>query len=298
MLLPLHALEAKGELGGVTLARMAAISALGAALGLGCASNTPAASAADENAFPALRVARGTFAPERLLGDVFLEEIPLGSVQIQVCPEDGAERFSMLSQIAPAALFRLVRRLGGRMLSVLSEEHYAPVQTEVDVFAGDATRSYRLQYRPGGFDYEYRRSAQAEPKHGTRQLPVPAPVNDMHSALLQLRSWRPRLGETAHFFVAIGRDLWRVEVRSRGPEMLQVQGAPALTQRIDGDARRVGADTGSDPDDTRRTFSLWLGEGPEALPTRLVASANYGDVSMSLTSHDRSTDGCPAAGAR
>jgi hypothetical protein len=273
---------------------MLAVSVLAAAVGFGCAGATPAASPTGEEGFPQLRVASGPPAPERLRGDVFLEEIPLGSVEIQVCPKAGSDRFSMQSRIAPAALLRLVRRLGGRMLSLLSEEDYAPVQTQVDVFSGDATRSYRLLYRPGGFDYQYRRTAQAEPQLGTRQLPEPAPVNDMHSALLQLRAWRPRLEETAQFFVAIGRDLWRVDVRSRGPEMLQVQGAPALTHRIDGDARRIGAEAGSDPADTRRTFSLWLGEGPDALPTRLVASANYGNVSMSLESHDRSTDGCPA----
>jgi len=301
MSLPLHALHSRAEpLGRGMLLRGLASAASSALLGVCCSCGNPAANAAPPEALPALHVTHGTLAAERLQGDVTLEQIPLGSVQIQICPELGPGQFGMQSQIVPAALLRLVGRLGGRLHSVLSSGDRVPIETQVDVFAGEKTRSYRLQFRPGGFDYYYRRSALAEPERGTRQLPEPEPVNDMHSALLLLRAWRPRLGEVAHLFVAIGRDLWRVEVRFRGPEMLDVQGAPALTRRIDGDARRIGAQAGSsDKGDTQRSFSLWLGEGPEALPVRLQASANYGDVSMSLTRHDRSTEGCaPQALAR
>lgn len=291
MPLPLHALHARAEPPGEGMLPWG-LAAFGALLALCCSCGSSAANAAPPEVLPALRVRHGKLASERLQGNVTLEQIPLGSVQIQICPEQGPGQFGMQSTIVPAALLRMVGRLGGRLHSVLSSSDRAPIETQVDVLAGEKTRSYRLQFRPGGFDYEYRRSPLGAPERGTRQLPVAEPVNDMHSALLLLRAWRPRLGEVAHLFVAIGRDLWRVDVRFRGPEMLDVQGAPALTRRIDGDARRIGVHAGLDQGDTQRSFSLWLGEGPEALPVRLQASANYGDVSMSLTSHDRSTEGC------
>jgi len=239
----------------------------------------------------------GRAAPaERILGDVTLVGVPIGEVAIQLCPGHSPEQRSIETKIRPAALIRAVRSLGGRAYTLLSSESSAPIQTQTDVHDGDRTRTYRVSYGPGSFSYVYEKTG-AKPRSGTRELSEPTPLYDLHASMEQLRAWKPRLDDEVHFFVVLGRHLWRVEARFMGPEMLTVRGTPRLTRRIEGRARRIDSDaTGkhdvSDAGGTERTFQLWFDQSPQRVPVRLVATANYGDVAMMITDYDRSDAGC------
>jgi hypothetical protein len=110
-----------------------------------------------------------------------------------------------------------------------------------------------------------------------------------------LRAWRPRLDETAYFYVVLGRRPWRVDVTSRGPEMIKLGDDPRLTYRIDGVAVRLG----EGPDTPPKRFSLWLSEGAERVPLRMVADASFGQATMTLTGRESGERECaPPAVAR
>src|SRR5690606_24867190 len=95
-----------------------------------------------------------------------------------------------------------------------------PSSSEYDIHEGERLRRYRIRYRPGGFDYVYERDGAVG--HGSDRVPDGAHAHDLQSTLGALRAWRPRLGESANFFVVLGRRLWRAEVQSRGPEVIKV----------------------------------------------------------------------------
>lgn len=212
---------------------------------------------------------------------------------LRVCPGEAPGESTVESRIRAAALIRAVRSVGGTGRTVLSPELDAPVTSEFDVIDGDVTRSYRIQFAPGRFDYEFQKTGE-ELRRGRHELPEPATPHDLHTALLLLRAWNPRLDEEAHFYVVLGRRPWRVRARSAGRAVLLIGGSPRVTTRIDGEAHRVDKDT-LDPDKDYRTFSLWFEEGANAVPVRLSATSGYGDVTMTLVRYESSAGPCRRA---
>jgi Protein of unknown function (DUF3108) len=170
-----------------------------------------------------------------------------------------------------------------------------PASSDYTFRDGDIVRHYQVDYRAGGFAYVYDNGG-IERRIGNGPIPEGAEAHDMHSSLLLLRAWRPRLDETAYFYVVLGRRPWRVDVTSRGPEMMKVGDDPRLTYRIDGVAVRLGEGPATPP----KHFSLWLSEGAERVPLRMVADASLGQVTMNLTGRESGERECapPAVASR
>jgi len=126
-------------------------------------------------------------------------------------------------------------------------------------------------------------------RRGSDDVPEGAEVHDLQSAMLRLRAWRPKLGETAYLYVVLGRRPWRVDVTSRGPEMVKVGEDPRLSYRIDGVAVRLWQPEKATP----KRFSLWLSEERERVPLRMVADASFGEVTMMLTDRQVGEAACP-----
>jgi hypothetical protein len=193
-----------------------------------------------------------------------------------------AERGAILeTAVEPAALVRAIRSTGGAAKTEIQPTGVVPRSSEYTFRDGDVVRHYQVAYRAGGYAYVYDNGG-VERRTGNNPIPEGAEPHDMHSSLLLLRAWRPRLGERAYFYVVLGRRPWRVDVTSRGPEMITLADEPRLTYRIDGVAVRL--DEGSDG--PSKHFSLWLSEGQGRVPARMVADASFGQVTMTLTAHE------------
>lgn len=242
---------------------------------------------------PLLEVNERLTEAERIESNVELLGLPLGTLVLDVCPADSL----ITSTIEASSLVRLVRRISGTATTHLAGDGQKPERTEVRVQDGEDTRTYRVAYADRGYEYEYERSKR-ETKRGKRDLDAAAPLYDLQSAMALLRTWQPRLDEEAYFYVVLGRQLWRAEARSVGPEMLTVSGAPRLTRRVDGVAFRVetpeAPEEPKDAKDVRRAFSLWFENDRAGYPVRLVAKSSYGDVTMSLSRYVRSDEFCPS----
>ncbi len=266
---------------------------VGLLMGLGCSGASAPPGAA--GAIPAMPVSGGRerlTLPERIESDVELMGLPMGKMLLDSCPAESR----ITTTIEASSLVRLVRRLSGTATTVLSPDSLIPERSSVVVNDGDDVRTYRVEYTGGGFDYEYE-PAKGKVERGRKEGAGGAPIYDLQSSMALLRTWRPRLGEAAHFYVVLGRNLWRAEANFVGPEMLTVSGAPRLTRRVDGVAYRVAAQ-GSAPDsaanDVRRAFSLWFEHDGAGYPVRLVARSGYGDVIMSLARYVQSDKFCLA----
>lgn len=230
--------------------------------------------------------------PERMTGEFTLLGVPVGDVVMELCPKNATREAIMETRIQAAALIRAVRRIGGNARTTLSSDGASPTKTQVSVLDGEKTRAYLIQYQPGSFDFEYRRDPEEEPLRGSYALPEPATIHDLHSALLLLRNWQPHLAEEAHFFVVLGRRLFRVEARSAGRTVLMVEGKPRVTTRIDGEATRIDDVDANEAGKSRRTFSLWLEEGRTAVPVRLSATGSYGEVTLTRKHYENTAPLC------
>ncbi|MEY4549623.1 MAG: hypothetical protein RL685_5818 [Pseudomonadota bacterium] len=222
---------------------------------------------------------------ELLRAEVELFGLPLGSLESSSCPhQDGV---TVSTHLEPAALIKALHRSGGDARTELSP--LAPSLSEYFIQDGSLLRHYRVDHRSGSFDYLYDNGGEAR-RTGQDSVPEGADAHDLHSSLALLRSWRPRLNEVGYFYVVLGRRLWRVDVRHVGPEMLQAQGVPQLTQRLDGVSVRLWQPDEVEP----RRFSIWLSADAARAPLRMVADASFGQVMLTLTGREPQSARCSA----
>lgn len=215
--------------------------------------------------------------------EVFGLQIATLDSALCAAPAGGA---SLQTEVEAAPLVKVIRRSSGEAKTELSPPGAAPRASEYTFRDGDIVRHYEVDYRAGGYSYVYDNGG-VERRTGVNEVPEGAEPHDMHSAMLLLRAWRPRLDERAYFYVVLGRRPWRVDVTSRGPEMIKLAGEPRLTYRIDGVAVRL--DQGAKATPAKR-FSLWLSEERERVPLRMVADASFGQVTMTLTGREARGD--------
>lgn len=222
---------------------------------------------------------------ELLRAEVDLFGLPLGSLESSSCPHlDGV---TVSTRVQPAALVNALHRSGGDARTELSP--IGPSVSEYFIQDGSLLRHYRIEHHAGAFDYLYDNGGEAR-RTGQGSVPEGAHPHDLHSALALLRAWRPRLDEVGYFYVVLGRRLWRVDVRHVGPEMIHAQGAPQLTQRLDGVSVRLWQPEAVEP----RRFSLWLSADAARVPLRMVADASFGQVTLALTGREPLSARCNA----
>lgn len=234
-------------------------------------------------------------APRQLGSEVLHASVEVFGIEIAtldsaLCrlPEGGAVAST---QVEAAALVRVVRKTSGQGTTQLPEPGRLPRSSDYTFQDGNLTRHYDVDYRAGSYSYVYDNGG-VERLTGTDEVPGGASAHDMHSAMLLMRSWRPRLGEGAYFYAVLGRRPWRVDVTSRGVEMLKVGKDARLTYRIDGVASRLWQPESAKP----KRFSLWLSEDADRVPLRMVADASFGQVTMSLTGREQGAQGCSQPG--
>lgn len=112
-------------------------------------------------------------------------------------------------------------------------------------------------------------------------------VHDAHSAMAQIRGWRPAPGTTRTVFVVGGRRLWRVDVRFIGTETIGTTLGNRRAIHIDGASFRARPNMTLESDKPARTFSVWLSDDADRVPLKMVAHTELGDVTMNLTEYSR-----------
>jgi hypothetical protein len=226
---------------------------------------------------------------EVLHANVELFGIEIATLDSSFCrlPEGGAVA---ATQVEASPLVKVVRRTSGEATTQLPEPGRLPRSSDYSFRDGDLLRHYGVDYRPGSYSYVYDNGG-VERRTGAEDLPEGASAHDLHSAMLLMRAWRPRLGEQAYFYAVLGRRPWRVDVTSRGVEMIKMGDDPRLTYRIDGVAVRLWQPESAKP----KHFSVWLSEDADRVPLRMVADASFGQVTMSMTGREPGAQACATA---
>lgn len=276
-------------LGGRPRGRLSAV-ALGLLLATGCGQAglvEPDAPLAASLRAPLAADRATDLPPEVLKASVEIFGLPIATLESALC-RDNAGAFTVATEVDAAPIVKIVKRTSGEARTELNGPSLSPRSSEYTFRDGDMVRHYSVDYRSGGYSYVYDNGG-VEHRRGSDDVPADAEVHDLQSAMLRLRAWRPRLGETGYLYVVLGRRPWRVDVTSRGPEMVKVGGDARLSYRIDGVAVRLW-----EPDKaTPKHFSLWLSDERERVPLRMVADASFGEVTMMLTGRQVGAAACP-----
>jgi hypothetical protein len=231
------------------------------------------------------RAARLVDTSEVLRAEVEVFGLQIGTLESSLCPATAQALGTMETSVKSAPIVSVVRRTSGEAKTELSE--LSPRASEYNFRDGDLLRHYRVEYGAGNYQYAYDNGG-PQTLTGTNEVPEGASPHDLHSAMLLLRAWRPRLDEAAYFYVVLGRKLWRVDVRAVGPQVIKAQGSPRLTHRVDGVAVRLQ----QSPEVAPRRFSVWLSEDADRVPVRMVADASFGELTMTLTDRDVDNGSC------
>jgi len=226
-------------------------------------------------------------APEVLEAKVEIYGLPIATLESALCPGERGG-VTVATDVDAAPIVKIVKRTSGEARTELLGPNLSARSSDYTFRDGDMVRHYTVDYRAGGYSYVYDNGG-VESRRGSDDVPEGAEVHDLQSAMLRLRAWRPRLGETGYLYVVLGRRPWRVEVTSRGPEMVKVSGDARLSYRIDGVATRLWQPDKAAP----KHFSLWLSEERERVPLRMVADASFGEVTMTLTGRRAGEVACP-----
>jgi len=234
--------------------------------------------------------------PAGLQSETFEAEIELlglsmGTLHSSLCAT--GDSATLQTRIKPAALVNALRRTGGDARTELGALALASSVSQYNVQDGDLLRHYEVEHRPGAYQYAYDNGGEAR-RTGHGEVPEGAYPHDLQSALLILRSWRPRLGQQGYFYVVLGRRLWRVEATSAGPQVIQTASGPQLTHRLDGVSVRLWQPSEVEP----RRFSLWLSEGADHVPLRMVADASFGEVSLTMLRRQSNPADCERVTAK
>lgn len=228
--------------------------------------------------------------PEVLRAEVEVFGLQIGTLKSSRCPPTAQALGTMETSVTSAPIVNVIRRTSGEARTELSELSPAPHASEYNFRDGDLLRHYRVEYGAGNYQYAYDNGG-PQTLTGRNEVPEGASPHDLHSAMLLLRTWRPRLGEAAYFYVVLGRKLWRVDVSAAGPQVIKTQGAPRLTHRVDGVAVRLQ----QSPEVAPRRFSVWLSEDSDRVPVRMVADASFGELTMTLTERAVGGRSCAAS---
>jgi hypothetical protein len=109
------------------------------------------------------------------------------------------------TEVDAAPLVRVIRRTSGEAKTELSRAGAAPTTSDYTFRDGDVVRHYLVDYRAGSYAYVYDNGG-VQRRTGVNEVPDGAEPHDMHSSLLLLRAWRPRLEEKAYFMSCSGGD--------------------------------------------------------------------------------------------
>jgi hypothetical protein len=112
-------------------------------------------------------------------------------------------------------------------------------------------------------------------------------VHDTHSAMAQIRGWRPAPGTTRSVFVVGGRRLWRVDVRFVGLETVGSSMGNRRAIKFEGASFRARPNFTVETDKPMRTFTVWLSDDADRVPLRVLASTELGDITVDLTEYAR-----------
>lgn len=220
---------------------------------------------------------------EYLAGTIFVLGVEAAVAEVQVCT-DANQAIHLHLEARSSGIAAAVKSAYMEMDTVLADVGLRPVGDWADADIGGKLRRYDVRFRDGAYDYEYHRTTGPAVRERISLAKEYEWAHDLHTAVLLLRGWRPRLGETGHFAAVLGRHTWLTEVAFRGPDVVLHADGPYPAVRIEGVARMQHRKP--ELRETRR-FAIWFSDDPDRIPLRAKTESSFGDIWLEMTQYRR-----------
>ncbi len=199
---------------------------------------------------------------------------------------EGKKAVVVKSRANTAGAAALIKRITDEATTVIDMESGRPLQLETFVEQGSKTTTAQAKFTGTIADVTYKRSDDPTP-HNYKINFGAQTVHDTHSAMAQIRGWRPAPGTTRSVFVVGGRRLWRVDVKYIGSETIGSELGNRRAIRFEGASFRARANFTVETTQPMRTFTVWLTDDADRVPLKVLAHTELGDVTVDLTEYNR-----------
>jgi hypothetical protein len=199
---------------------------------------------------------------------------------------EGKRAVVVKSRANTAGAAALIKRISDEATTVIDMESGRPLQLETFVEMGAKTTRAQAKFTGTIADITYTRSGDPQP-HNYKINFGTQTVHDTHSAMAQVRGWRPAPGTTRSVFVVGGRRLWRVDVKYLGTETIGSAMGNRRAIKFEGASFRARPNFTIETDKPMRTFQVWLTDDADRVPLRVLANTELGDVTVDLTDYNR-----------
>ena len=199
---------------------------------------------------------------------------------------DGHRAVVVKSRAETAGAAALIKKIVDEATTTIDMDSGRPLKLDTLVEQGGVTTTATAAFVGSVANITYNKSD--DPKPHTFKVDFgQVTVHDTHSAMAQIRGWRPSPGTSRTVFVVGGRRLWRVDVRYVGTETIGSSVGNRRAIHFDGASYRARANFGVESEKPARTFSVWLSDDADRVPLKMLAHTELGDVTMDLTEYNR-----------
>jgi hypothetical protein len=225
-----------------------------------------------------------TMAFEVRLGGVLAGEAALAVGELGEF--EGKKAVVVKSRANTAGAAALIKRIADEATTVIDMGTGRPLKLDTIVEMGQRKTVAEARFTGTIADVTYKRSDEPNP-HNYKINFGTQTVHDTHSAMAQIRGWRPSAGTTRSVFVVGGRRLWRVDVKFIGVETVGSAVGNRRAIKFEGASFRARPNFTVETDKPMRTFTVWLSDDADRVPLRVLANTELGDVTVDLTEYAR-----------
>jgi hypothetical protein len=180
----------------------------------------------------------------------------------------------------------LIKHIVDEATTVVDLDSGRPLTVETLVEQGDNKITGSAKFTGNVADITYARSGETAP-HRQRIDFGANTAHDAHTAMAQIRGWRPAPGATRSVFVVGGRRVWRVDMTYVGEDTIGSALGNRRAVHFTGQSYRTRRNLTAESDKPGRTFSVWLTDDADRVPLKVTAKTELGDVAIDLTEYSR-----------
>ncbi len=233
--------------------------------------------------------ALGLFPGESMTFLVKLAGIEVGEAALVVGEIDTSvqpARISVHSRINASGAAALVTTFIDDATTSIAIATGQPLALAMSVVQGKKSYTANATFSATGAEVLYQKPEDLAPKPISFNFQG-RPVHDAHSAMADLRHWRPQLGAQRSVFIIGGRRLWRIDLTAANAEVVGTALGNRKAQRLNGKAYRARGDLSVDTGPPGRTFSVWISDDGDRVPLRVTAETELGSVEIDLQEYNR-----------
>ncbi len=231
----------------------------------------------------------GFFPGETMSFEVHLAGMLAGEAQLavgEIGAVDGHKAIVVKSRVATAGAAKLLKSLTDEATTTIDVATGRPLVLDTTVVLNDKTSTAHAVFTGSVANVSYTKPDDATP-HSYRVDFGKVTVHDSHSAMAQMRGWRPVAGTTKQVYVVGGKRLWRVDVKFVGAEEIGSAVGNRQTVHLSGAAYRARPNMQLEQTTAARTFDVWISDDADRVPLKMTAHTELGDVQLDLAEYAR-----------